>query len=529
MAADPTEAPAGARVPAGRAALAGAVAAAAALAAGQVVTAVAGEQTDPVTAVGNQFVDRYAASLKDVAVELFGENDKVALVVGIVVTSLLLGAVLGVVARRSLAVAGAGLVAFAALGLAAQLGEPDVPSGVAVASALAGAVVGVGALAGLLALARRPAAADGGPRWTSADDPRRRPADRRSFLLASGGVGVGAALAAWGSGSLRDRSRIADQRAAIELPSPVRRTSVTAQTFDDVEGLTPYVVPNDEFYRIDTALVTPQVDADSWRLRITGMVDEPFELTFDELLALDAVEEPVTLACVSNEVGDDLVGNAVWLGVPLPALLERAGVQDGATQVVGRSTDGFTAGFPTSLATDGRIAMVAYGMNGEPLPAAHGYPARLVVAGLYGYVSATKWLTEIELNRFDEFDAYWIPRGWSKLGPVKTQSRIDVPRGGGSVDAGTVVVAGVAWAPSRGIRRVEVQVDDGPWQEARLAGTSNDSTWAQWRLEWDAEPGEHVLRCRATDGTGETQTAERADPRPDGATGYHTIRTTVRG
>jgi DMSO/TMAO reductase YedYZ molybdopterin-dependent catalytic subunit len=515
------------RASAPRSAVAGAVAAGAALAAGQVATAVAGEQTDPVTAVGDQFVDRYAASLKDLAVELFGQNDKVALVVGIVVVSLLLGAALGVVARRSLRIAAGGLVAFAVLGLAAQLADPNLPATVAVAAAAAGAVAGVGALVVVFAVAGRDSVGDA-PVRSSADDPARRPTDRRSFLVATGAVGLGAAFATWGASALRDRSRIADQRAAIDLPRPVHTTPVTARTFDEVNGLTPYVVPNDDFYRIDTALLTPQVDADSWRLRVTGMVDEAFELTFDELLALDAVEEPVTLACVSNEVGDDLVGNAVWQGVPLATLLERAGVQDGATQIVGRSTDGFTAGFPTPLATDGRVALVAYGMNGEPLPAAHGYPARLVVAGLYGYVSATKWLTEIELNAFDAFDAYWIPRGWSKLGPVKTQSRIDVPRHSATLAAGPVVVGGVAWAPSRGIRRVEVRVDDGPWQEAELAGAGNDNTWVQWRLRWDASPGEHLVRCRATDDTGEVQTAERAGPGPDGATGHHTVRITVR-
>jgi len=508
-----------------QAALAGALAAGAALAAGQVPPAVAGEDVDPVTAIGNEVVDRYAASLKDLAVALFGQSDKVALVVGIVATSLLLGAVLGVVALRRFPVAAAGLVAFGSVGLVAHLTDRSAGIVVPVASAVLGIGAGVGALALLLhQLGVRPTAATG---WTSADDPAARPASRRSFLLAAGGVGAAAALTGLGTLSLRDRSRIAGQRAAIRLPRPVRATPVPTETFD-VPGLSPFVTPTADFYRIDTALVTPQVDASSWRLRVGGLVESPFELTFDELLALDLVEEPVTLACVSNEVGGDLVGNAVWLGVPLASLLERAGPLPGATQVIGRSTDGFTAGFPTELALDGRVAMVAVGMNGEPLPPAHGYPARLVVEGLYGYVSATKWLTELELTRFAEVDGYWIPRGWSKLGPIKTQSRIDVPRGGATLDAGPTVVGGVAWAPDRGIRRVEVQVDDGAWEVAELSGTTSDGTWVQWRLPWDATPGEHRLRCRATDGAGQVQTSERRPPRPDGATGHHSVRTTVR-
>ena len=507
-------------------ALAGSVAAAAALAAGQVPAAVSGDTIDPVTAVGNEVVDRYAASLKDVAVALFGQGDKLALVVGIVVTSLLLGAALGILALHRLTLGAAGIVGFGAAGFAAQALDPSASTGLAATSATCGVAAGVATLVVLVRMLdhQRASAA---PRRPSADDPAARPGDRRSFLLATGGVAAVAALTGLGAHAIRGRSRIAAQRAALVLPEPLRAASLPGDTLS-VAGISPYFTPTEDFYRIDTALVTPQVDAGSWRLRVTGLVDRPFGITFDELLAMDVVEEPVTLACVSNEVGDDLVGNAVWLGVPLTSLLERARPQPAATQIVGRSTDGFTAGFPTSLAGDGRVALVAFGMNGEPLPAAHGYPARLVVEGLYGYVSATKWLTEIELTRFEDFDAYWVPRGWSKLGPIKTQSRIDVPSDRATVAAGTVAVGGVAWAPGRGIDRVELQVDDGPWQEAELAGASDDSTWAQWLVRWDAAPGEHVLRCRATDGTGEVQTAARRDPRPDGATGHHTIRITVR-
>ncbi|HJM88684.1 MAG TPA: molybdopterin-dependent oxidoreductase [Dehalococcoidia bacterium] len=301
----------------------------------------------------------------------------------------------------------------------------------------------------------------------------------------------------------------------------------------DVEGLSTLITPNHEFYRIDTALILPRINTDDWRLRISGMVDQPFELTFAELLAMPAQEEAITLACVSNEVGGDLIGNAVWLGIPLADLLARAGVQAGATQIVARSVDGFTVGIPTELALDGRASMVALGMNGEPLPLDHGFPARMIIPGLYGYVSATKWLAEIELTTLEEFNAYWIRRGWAKGGPIKTQSRIDVPRSGKTVDAGRVAVAGVAWGGLRSVSAVQVRVtrkdeNDGEWLDASLGEALSQSTWRQWVVEWDASPGDYRLEVRGTDGTGETQTEVRRPPDPDGATGYHGINVKVR-
>jgi DMSO/TMAO reductase YedYZ molybdopterin-dependent catalytic subunit len=289
-----------------------------------------------------------------------------------------------------------------------------------------------------------------------------------------------------------------------------------------VGGLEPFTTPADSFYRIDTALSAPRVNVDTWKLKITGMVDRPLTWTFDELVGQGLQEHWTTLCCVSNEVGGRLISNARWGGVLLDDVLELAGVQVGATQIVGRSVDGWTAGFPTEVARDGRPAMIAVTMNSEPLPVAHGFPARLVVPGLYGYVSATKWLAEIELTTWEAFDAYWIPRGWSKEGPVKTQSRIDVPRPG-SIPGGKVPVAGVAWAQHRGIERVEVQVDDGPWNEARLGEVPTADTWRQWVWEWDATPGSHVLQVRATDADGALQTPQRRPVMPDGATGYHRV------
>ena len=308
-------------------------------------------------------------------------------------------------------------------------------------------------------------------------------------------------------------------------PPPARNR---AGYYDNtVTGISPIVTPNSDFYRIDTALVVPSVDVNNWELSISGMVNNPYTMTFRELIDMGLVETPVTLSCVSNKVGGHLVDNAVWRGVPLADVLNRAGMKNGATQIVGRSVDNWNSGFPTEYAFDGRVALVAVAMNGEPLPREHGFPVRLVIAGLYGYVSATKWLEEIRLTTWEGFDSYWVPRGWAKRGPIKTQSRIDVPRRGASVRAGRVAVAGVAWAPTRSIERVEVQIDDGPWVSAELSNNMSVNSWRQWVYAWDATPGKHRVRCRATDGTGSTQTSEQRPPAPDGATGWHTIEVTA--
>jgi DMSO/TMAO reductase YedYZ molybdopterin-dependent catalytic subunit len=301
-----------------------------------------------------------------------------------------------------------------------------------------------------------------------------------------------------------------------------------AAEFTGISGLSPVVTPNASFYRIDSAFSVPRVDLPEWTLSIKGMVDHPYSIDYDDILAMPMVERYVTLSCVSNQVGGDLVGNAKWLGVPLTEILDRAVVQADAEQIVGRSVDDFTVGFPVGVAYDGRDALLAVGMNDEPLPFEHGFPARLVVAGLYGYVSATKWISEIELTRWDAFDAYWVPRGWAKEAPVKTQSRIDTPPSGAEIPQGLRQVAGVAWAPSRGIARVEVQLgEDAPWLDAELSEPLSDNSWRQWSIQWDAPPGAQQIRVRATDGEGEVQTDAIVPPAPDGATGWHTIQVTV--
>ncbi|MEV4629005.1 molybdopterin-dependent oxidoreductase [Micromonospora sp. NPDC049523] len=351
---------------------------------------------------------------------------------------------------------------------------------------------------------------------------------RRRFLT---GVGVtlgAAALSGFGGRWITTRRGVSDARAAVTLPAPASPASPVPAGADlSLPQLAPYTTPNSQFYRIDTALVVPQVDPGTWQLRIHGRVRNPITLSYADLLARPLIERDITLACVSNEVGGDLIGNARWLGVPLKDLLDQAGPLDDADQVVGRSADGWTCGTPTALMRDGRDAMLAVGMNGEPLPVQHGFPVRVVVPGLYGYVSACKWVVELELTRFSDFDAYWVPRGWAPEGPIKTQSRIDTPRPRNRLTPGPVTVAGVAWAQHRGIKQVEVQVDGGPWEQATLAPSASVDTWVQWSWRWQATEGEHTLRVRATDATGTTQPSQPRPVAPDGATGWHTTQVTV--
>jgi DMSO/TMAO reductase YedYZ molybdopterin-dependent catalytic subunit len=466
--------------------------------------------------VGTEFINRYAASLKQLAVSLFGANDKAPLVIGIVIVALLAGAMLGVASTLRPWVGVAGFIGFALLGIATGVTDPLADAWLMVVAAVLGAAAGIVTLFALLRAAT-PRRRVGGA--TGAQDPTVRAGSRRSFLGWSAGAAAATAVGIAGGKALRGRFEPVTE--GIVLPPAGSRVALPSTQPFSVPGLSDYVTSNADFYRIDTALFVPRVDVARWSLRFAGMVDHPFELSYADLLSMPMVDEPVTISCVSNEVGGDLVGNAVWRGVPLTTLLERAGVQDGATQIVGRAVDDFTVGFPTEKALDGRTALVAVGMNGEPLPAKHGFPARLIVAGLYGYVSATKWLSEVVLTRLEDYDAYWVPRGWAKEGPIKTESRIDVPRDGATVSAGRIAVAGVAWAPTRGIAKVEVQVDDGPWQSTRLGDVASDNTWVQWLYEWDAAAGPHRLSVRATDGTGEVQTSEQQPPAPDGASGYH--------
>ncbi len=352
--------------------------------------------------------------------------------------------------------------------------------------------------------------------------------DRRGLLFA--GLGA-AALAA--AGGLLSRivvrgGDVSASREAVRLPVAADAAlKTTAGQELGVPGITPFTTSNRDFYRVDTALVLPTLTAEEWTLKLHGMVDRELEITYADLIARPLVERDVTLTCVSNEVGGTYAGTARWLGYPLRDLLEEVGVQSGAEQLVSRSVDGWTAGTPVSVATDGRDALLVVGMNGEPLPRAHGFPVRMVVPGLYGYVSATKWLVDLELTTYGAYDAYWTARGWATEGPIKTMARIDTPRPLANVSGASVAVGGVAWAQHRGIERVEVRVDGGPWHEARLGDVPSKDTWRQWVWAWDPDPGRHTLEARAVDGSGTPQTGDRARPFPDGASGWHSVVVTA--
>jgi len=495
-----------------RGAIAGLVAGGVALAVGELVAGVGRTRRAPVIAVGDLVIEHVPRAVKDFAIDTFGTADKVALLVGIYAVISLAAAGLGMAAVRRAWIGVAGIGLFGAVGVyaAARVAGAGVAE---VVAPIAGAAAGAGALVLLV----RP--------WL-AEAPSE---DRRRFLQVAGAA-IGVAVIGASIGRfLQARVSAAASRLAVVLPRPARPAPAIPAGADlGIDGLSPFVTPNGDFYRIDVNLIVPQVPTDGWTLRVAGRVDRQLMLSYDDLLRRPMVEEDITLACVSNEVGGRLVGTARWLGTPLLPLLEEAGIDPAVDQVVGRAVDGFTVGLPLAALRDGRPALVAVGMNGEPLPIRHGFPARLVVAGLYGYVSATKWLQEIELTSFADFDPYWIRRGWAAEAPIKTASRIDTPRGLQRVAAGTVPVAGVAWAPPHGIERVELQIDDGAWQPCELATAVADTTWRQWQFRWeDASPGRHQLTVRATDGTGATQTGDRAAPFPDGATGWHSLAVIV--
>lgn len=512
-----------------RRAIVGIVSVLAALGVAEVLAAFADGVPAPMDAVGQALIPRFPGAVTSLAIAVFGAANRAVLLGGILVVSLAIGALVGLATRRWVAVAAFG--AAAAIGLSSSIGQPGARPIPAAVVMLATAVVGVVVLRWLQRTVPDPvprAAVDGAddrldePR--PPDDPRDPPVQRRAFLTATVAVGATAA----GAVMLSRTTLVAPSTSpppTAGLPAPARRRpAVVAANRAPVAGVSELLTPNDAFYRIDTALRVPRVDPATWRLRVHGLVDRELVIDYDQLLERDLVEADVTLACVSNEVGGDLIGTARWLGVRLDEVLAEAGVQAGATQLVGRSIDGWTGGFPTELATDGRDALIAVGMNGEALPERHGFPARLVVPGLFGYVSATKWLTELELTTWEAFDGYWVPRGWSKRGPIKTSSRIDVPRRNDVVDAGAVVVAGVAWAPTRGVTAVEVRVDEGEWSSATLARPLDDATWVPWWLEVQLPAGEHDLVVRAVDGAGDVQPQGPRSPAPDGAEGWHRIR-----
>ncbi len=528
-------------------AAAGLLSAAAGVGASLVVSAFVRGAPTPITAVGSRVIDATPAAVKDWAIRTLGVYDKLFLLSGIFTVLALLACATGIVAWRSRPLALGITAALGLVGLAAAYADRTELAGLGrLAPALAALVVSVGMLAWFTAgwsgapaltgdddltrpaeLANHPMAdhpmAKSGAR---AENPAPAGFDRRAFLAAAV---VSGAVATTGFGAARLFDNAGTRsRSATKLPPPTSAAApLAAGASLSVAGITPYLTANKDFYRIDTALMVPQVPAAKWTLKIHGLVDNEIELTFADLLDMPLIERRVTLTCVSNEVGGEYVGNATWLGVRIADLLEQVGVSADADAVKSTAVDGFTIGTPLAALTDGRDAMIAIGMNGEPLPLDHGFPARMVVPGLYGYVSATKWLVDMEVTRFEDFTAYWTDRGWAAEAPIKTMSRIDVPAGFAEVKAGKVAVAGVAWAQHTGIKAVDVRLDDGDWQPARLATEDTVDTWRQWVYAWDATPGPHTLQVRATDTTGYTQTGRQAPPAPDGATGWHSVEVTV--
>jgi len=499
------------------AALAGVIAGGLTLGIAEVVAAVISPTSAPILAVGSAFIDLTPPALKNFAVENFGTNDKLVLLVGMAVVIALLSAVAGVVSLRNRwfgrgLVLLLGVVAAAADLTRASAGPLDaLPSILGVAAGL----VGLNLLMNRIQPATR---TENGPA-------------RRSFLAVAGATAVVAAVAGAGGRIVGQAARnVRETRANLTLPSAgTPAAAVPAAAAAPVEGVVPFVTPNADFYRIDTALTVPNIDPADWRLRIHGMVEEEIELSYQDLVEGDLIETWLTLTCVSNEIGGDLAGNAKWLGLPIRELLARAKPTDDADMVLSMSEDGWSASTPLEvLQDDDRDALLAIAMNDEPLPLEHGFPVRMVVPGLYGFVSATKWVVDLEVTRFADQTAYWTDRGWAEQAPIKTACRLEVPGGFAQVPAGTVAIGGTAWAQHRGITAVEVQIDDGDWQMATLAEEAGIDTWRQWSFQWEgAEPGNHSISVRATDGDGEVQTDEVVAPIPDGASGWHSRQVTV--
>ena len=501
------------------AAASGVVAVGAGVVVGELVAGLLSPSVSPLTAVGGAVIDAVPPGVKDWAVALFGTSDKAALLVGMALVIAALAALAGVLEYRRRFAGAVVIGVFGLAGMAAVLTRQQ-------ASPIAVAVPLLVVLTAVILLRALTGRLHG---WTHPQASEAMEPPRRSFLqLLAGGAAVtavgGVLATVWRGAAVV----VSEARQQLSLPAAGSAAPPIPEGAEvELDGMEPLVTPNSVFYRIDTALAAPAVDPAKWVLRVTGLVAEEVELTFDELLAKPLIERHVTIACVSNEVGGDLIGNARWLGWPVRELLALARPQPGADMVLSRSTDGWTASTPLDVLTDGRDALLAIGMNGEPLPLEHGFPVRLVVPGLYGYVSATKWLTELKVTRFADDVAYWTPRGWSDHGPIKTSSRIDVPRRGRPVQAGSVAFGGVAWAQHTGIRKVELRVNRGEWQEAELAPGISVDTWYQWKHSLELRPGQYEVQVRATNLDGKAQAEEHRAVAPDGATGLHTIRVDV--
>jgi DMSO/TMAO reductase YedYZ molybdopterin-dependent catalytic subunit len=544
----------------GRGMIAGLLAAAVALGIGQLIAGFVAPDASPVVAVGESSIGLTPPPVKSFAISAFGSHDKVVLVAGILAVLTIFAAVVGVLAMRRLAYGMAGLAVFTAVGVAAALTRPTADVGWAFPTLIGGAAA-AGALRLLVraapAAVPKPAVAlDDGesdsyagppavpgtpepappatarPGTAPARRPPRLPAyrpERRRFLRTSVAAAGTAVVAGLAGRLLSERSSVSEAQSSLRLPRPAHPAPpLPAGSNLRIPGLSSFITPNSSFYRVDTAIVLPEVPPSSWHLRIHGMVAREITISFDELIRRPLTADYITLTCVSNPVGGPYVGNAEWIGASLASLLREAGIRAGAEQLLCTSVDGFTSGTPVKTVMDGRDALLAMAMNGTALPVEHGFPVRMVVPGLYGYVSACKWITDINVTTWAD-RAYWAEpgQGWAQQAPIKTESRIDVPSGDSVLKPGRTPVAGVAWAQHKGVAAVEVRVDSGPWQEARLAAVPDIDCWRQWVWEWDATPGTHLINARATDATGYTQTAVQEPPAPNGASGYPAISVTV--
>ncbi len=509
------------------AAVAGAIAAVVTVALADLIAQFVAAGSSPLFAVGAFVIDIVPPWVKETAIALFGTGDKIALLVGLGLLVLVLAVAVGVLQYHR---PPWGVVILVAVGVVAA-GSAVTRAGASVAWVFPTAI---GVAAGIMVLR---ALVDRLHRWTRAINDETAKTDsvfaatsRRGFFTVVAGSAAGAVLVGVAARAMSAATAAVNVvRDALVLPKPTTPMApIPAGAELGIPGLSAAVTSNDTFYRIDTAIQVPQIDPYEWKLRITGMVETEIEIGYEELLALPMQEAAVTLMCVSNEIGGNLIGNAVWLGHPIRNLLAQAGPLGAADMVLSMSHDGWTASTPLDVLLDPeRDSLFAVGMNGEPLPIAHGFPVRMVVPGLYGYVSATKWVTELKVTRFADEAAYWTVRGWSPKGPIKTSSRIDVPRVGKTIEAGTVAVAGFAWAQHTGISGVEVRIDGGEWIAARLADEISADTWVQWVYEWNATAGAHVIESRATDAAGGEQSGTPKSVIPDGAEGYHTVAVTV--
>ena len=514
--------------PSALAALAGVAAAAVVLSVAELIGAFFTARATPLIALGSTFIDFTPSWMKDFAIATFGTNDKAALFAGMAVTILLLACVLGMVAYRKWALGVAGVLVMGAVIVASVVTRAGVRPLDAIPSL-------VGTLAGLIVLRLLISRLWRMRHWPdmgaglAAKEPDRPAASRRAFFAATGITAAASAIAATGGRLLSAaRSSVVQARESLQLPAPaIAAAPVPDGVQSSAPGVTPWLTPNKDFYRIDTALSVPEINARDWELRVHGLVEQEIRLSFQDLLDAKLIESHVSLTCVSNPVGGNLAGNAKWLGMPIREVLKMARPTDGADMVLSTSIDGFNASTPLEVLQDDRDAMLAIGMNGEALPLEHGYPVRMVVPGLYGFVSATKWVVDLEVTRFADSKAYWTQRGWSEHGPIKTMARVEVPKSFAKVPAGKVAIGGTAWAGTRGITKVEVQIDGGPWTEAVLSAEASVISWRQWSFDWDAAPGPHYIKARATDATGEVQTEKRADPVPDGASGWQSVMVTV--